>query len=56
MSYLGVGPESVTHRHSGSKTRVNALVVLRRIRGTLHTAFAGYDSSPALGLRLRHGV
>jgi hypothetical protein len=29
-----MGPGSAAHHHSVSKTRVNALVVLRRVRGT----------------------
>src|SRR6267143_1872961 len=30
-----MGPGSAAHRHSASKTRVNALMALRSIRGTL---------------------
>ncbi len=29
-----MGPGSAAHRHSASKTRVNALMALRSIRGT----------------------
>ena len=36
MDYCEVmGPGLAAHRHSASKTRVNALIVLRSIRGTL---------------------
>ena len=34
MSTLAVDPGSAAHRHSASKTRVNALMALRSIRGT----------------------
>jgi hypothetical protein len=31
---LQVGPGSAAHRHGASKTRVNALMALRSVRGT----------------------
>src|SRR6516225_4825056 len=36
--YLSVGPGSAAHHHSVSKTRVNALMVLRRVRDTVQRA------------------
>src|SRR5713101_2775162 len=35
-----VGPGSAAHHHSASKTRVNALMVLRCVRGTSNTLTA----------------
>jgi hypothetical protein len=46
---ITMGPGSAAHRHSVSKTRVDALMALRRIRGT-HPAKIPLDSIwPARG-------
>jgi hypothetical protein len=40
-----MGPGSAAHHHSASQTRVNALLVLRSVRGTYHLTFTAMTSS-----------